>query len=85
MDKRTYTTEAAAAELGVTPARVRQMILNGLLETERFGRAHVITADALEKARQRRTKPGPAPKAQANNQPAKPAKRARAQKAKRKK
>ena len=61
----TYTTEEAAAELGVTSARVRQLILDGLLRTERFGRAHVITREALEAARQRQTTPGPAPKAKA--------------------
>jgi excisionase family DNA binding protein len=60
--KETYTTEEAAAELGVSSARVRQLILDGVLKTERFGRAHVITATALEAARQRQTTPGPAPK-----------------------
>jgi excisionase family DNA binding protein len=59
--KATYTTEQAAEALGVTPARVRQMILQGLLETQRFGRAHMITAEAIAVAKQRRTKPGPAP------------------------
>jgi excisionase family DNA binding protein len=63
--KDTYTTEEAAAELGVTSARVRQLILDGLLKTERFGRAHVITREALAAARQRQTTPGPAPKAKA--------------------
>jgi excisionase family DNA binding protein len=65
MSKQTYTTEEAADLLGVTPGRVRQMIIDGLLETERFGRAHVVTAKAIEAAKQRRTKPGPAPKAPA--------------------
>ena len=63
--KETYTTEEAAAELGVSSARVRQLILDGLLKTGRFGRAHVITRDALEAARNRQTTPGPAPKAKA--------------------
>lgn len=62
MGKDVYTTEEAAARLGVTSARVRQMILDGLLQTERFGRAHVITPAAIEVARQRRTKPGPVSK-----------------------
>ena len=61
--KETYTTEEAAAVLGVSSARVRQLILDGVLKTERFGRAHVITREGLEAARQRQTTPGPAPRA----------------------
>ena len=38
----TLTTDEAAQELGVTPARVRQMIRAGQLPATRFGRAHVI-------------------------------------------
>jgi excisionase family DNA binding protein len=59
MSEQTYTTGEAARELGVTPARVRQMIIAGLIETQRFGRAHVITPEALEAARSRNLKPGP--------------------------
>lgn len=59
MNKTTYTTGEAAEVLGVSSGRVRQMIVDGLLKTERFGRAHVITAEALEAARNRNTKPGP--------------------------
>ncbi len=62
MDKNVYTTEEAAAHLGVTVGRVRQMIVDGLLQTERFGRAHVITKEMLKAVENRRTKPGPAPK-----------------------
>lgn len=57
-----YTTEEAAAHLGVTVGRVRQMIVDGLLKTERFGRAHMISREALKVAEQRPTKPGPRPK-----------------------
>ena len=67
--KDSYTTEEAAEYLGVTVGRVRQMIVDGLLKTERFGRAHVIRLDALEAARSRRTKPGPAPKMKAEAAP----------------
>jgi excisionase family DNA binding protein len=68
MDGETFTTEEAARELGVTPARVRQMILEGLIKTQRFGRAHVITPEGLETARNRNLKPGPkAPKAATKN------------------
>lgn len=64
--KETYTTEEAAAALGVSSARVRQLILEGVLKTERFGRAHVITREALDAARQRQTTPGPVPKPKSN-------------------
>lgn len=60
--RETYTTQEAADALGVSSARVRQLILEGVLQTERFGRAHVINREALEAARQRQTTPGPAPK-----------------------
>jgi excisionase family DNA binding protein len=66
MERDYYTTEEAAERLGVTVGRVRQMIVNGLLPTERFGRAHMISQAALKAAGQRRTKPGPAPKVSAN-------------------
>jgi site-specific DNA-methyltransferase (adenine-specific) len=66
MDKDFYTTEEAATYLGVTVGRVRQMIVDGILQTERFGRAHMIGREALKAAEQRRTKPGPAPMAKAD-------------------
>lgn len=63
MNNDVYTTEEAAEYLGVTVGRVRQMIIDGILETQRFGRAHVIAKEALKAAESRKTKPGPAPKA----------------------
>jgi excisionase family DNA binding protein len=60
MDKKTYTTNEAAAELGVSSARVRQMVIDKTLPATRFGRALVISADALNAARHRKTSPGPA-------------------------
>lgn len=62
MSKQAYTTGQAAAELGVTPARVRQMVLDGLLPAEKFGRDLAISADGIALARQRKTAPGPKPK-----------------------
>ncbi|MGA9997389.1 MAG: helix-turn-helix domain-containing protein [Pyrinomonadaceae bacterium] len=59
----TLTAEEAAKELGVTPSRVRQMIRAGDLPAQRFGKVHVITRAALKIAEQRKTKPGPVPKA----------------------
>jgi excisionase family DNA binding protein len=65
MKKETFTTTEAAAALGVSAPRVRQMVLDGSLPASRFGRALVITAEAIETARQRKTSPGPAAKSKA--------------------
>lgn len=59
MDKKTYTTNEAAAALGISSARVRQMVIDKSLPASRFGRALVISAEAIETARQRKTSPGP--------------------------
>jgi excisionase family DNA binding protein len=67
MSRKTFTANEAAAELGVSSARVRQMVVDGSLPVSRFGRALVISAEALEQAKQRKTKPGPAPKTPAAN------------------
>jgi excisionase family DNA binding protein len=60
--KETFTTSEAAEELGVSPARVRQMVRDGILTAEKFGRDLSITRKAIEAAKQRKTMPGPAPK-----------------------
>ncbi|MDD5348491.1 MAG: helix-turn-helix domain-containing protein [Candidatus Omnitrophica bacterium] len=43
-----FTTESAATYLGVTPARVRQLILEERLSSEKYGRDHLIAEDALQ-------------------------------------
>lgn len=43
-----YTTESAATYLGVTPARVRQLILEDRIESEKYGRDHLIPEAALQ-------------------------------------
>jgi excisionase family DNA binding protein len=60
-----YTTRELADELGVTVGRVRQMIVDGLINTEKMGRDHLIPAGEIEKARQRKTTRGPEPTAKA--------------------
>ena len=60
MAKSFYTSAEAAAVLGITPPRVRQMVLAGEMEAEKHGRALLILPEAVEQAKLRKTKPGPA-------------------------
>ncbi len=62
MGKDRFTTNEAAVELGVTAARVRQMVLHRVLPATKFGRDLVITAESLEVAKRRKIMPGPVPK-----------------------
>ena len=54
------TSEEAATRLGVTPARVRQMIIAGRLPAQRFGRSHMILESDLHLVEDRQ--PGRPPK-----------------------
>jgi len=54
-----FTTKEAAAELGVTPSRIRQMIIDGSLPATKRGRDQFIARADLEAARARQTRPGP--------------------------
>lgn len=73
MDRDLLTTAEAAAELGVTAARVRQLVLSGEIKGERIGRDVLIPRESVEAAKQRKTKPGPVP--QAETKPAKKGRR----------
>lgn len=42
------TTQQAAVELGVTDSRVRQLIIDGKLPAQRFGRSHMIKRSDLK-------------------------------------
>jgi excisionase family DNA binding protein len=60
-----FTTAQAAELLDVTPARVRQMVAREEIESVKMGRDRFITAEAIEEAKRRKTKPGPTPAAKA--------------------
>lgn len=49
----TLTTKEAAERLGVTPARVRQLVLAGSLPAEKFGRDLMIKESDLKLVRVR--------------------------------
>ncbi len=65
----TLTTKEVAARLGVSPARVRQLVLSGELPAEKFGRDLMIKAVDLKLVADRPMGRPP------NAQPAQPAKR----------
>ena len=62
MNGQLLTTADAAAQLGVTPARIRQLVLSGEIKAEKVGRDVLIPVAEIETAKARKTKPGPAPK-----------------------
>jgi excisionase family DNA binding protein len=53
-----FSVAEVATELGVTRARVNQLIDSGTLTAQKIGRSYVIDADELEKARHRNQNPG---------------------------
>lgn len=53
-----FSVAEAAAELGVTRARVNQLIDSGVLIAQKIGRSYVISRDELEKAKGRNQTPG---------------------------
>ena len=58
----TLTTKEAAERLGVTPARVRQLVLAGDLPAEKFGRDLMIQENDLRLVRDRPMGRPPKPK-----------------------
>ena len=63
MERSLLTTSEVAEALGVTSARIRQMVLSGLLPAEKAGRDVLIPVTAVDAAKERKTKPGPIPRA----------------------
>ena len=43
-----FTTDGAAEYLGVTAARVRQLIAEGRVKSEKYGRDHLIDGASLQ-------------------------------------
>ncbi|HEX8736503.1 MAG TPA: hypothetical protein VF721_14330 [Pyrinomonadaceae bacterium] len=61
--KQRLTTKEAAAELGVTEGRIRQMMKAGqIVDVEQFGKSHAISAAEIEKLKHADRKPGRPPK-----------------------
>jgi excisionase family DNA binding protein len=70
-----YTTNEAAELLEITASRVRQMVIDGTIRAEKKGRDLFIPESEIKAARARKTKPGPTPKAEGAEKPAKPSKK----------
>jgi site-specific DNA-methyltransferase (adenine-specific) len=61
------TTEEAAEFLGVTPSRIRQLILEDRLKSQKFGRDHLIAESDLKKFAQYGKKKRGRPKLKSQN------------------
>ena len=57
--KERLTTSEAAEELGVTEGRIRQMMKAGIIiDVEKFGKSHAISAAEINKLKQTERKSG---------------------------
>jgi DNA (cytosine-5)-methyltransferase 1 len=68
------TTTEAAFRLGITDRRVRQMIEEGLLKGQKFGRDYLVEEESLETAKER-PKPGRPSTKGVENKPKEPSKK----------
>ncbi len=50
-DKKLLTTKETAQLLGLSAGRVRRMILDGLIKSEKFGRSNMVKKSDAEKVR----------------------------------
>jgi excisionase family DNA binding protein len=71
MSDEMLTTEEAAAVLGVTSSRVRQMVRSGSLPASRFGKAHLIRRGDLHLVEDRPTAGRPPKTTNKSSRPAK--------------
>ncbi len=59
VEEQFVTTQEAAARLGVSDARVRQMVLSGVIEkSKKFGRSNMIPESEVKRLEKRNRKPG---------------------------
>jgi len=56
--KKAYTVKEAAAEVGVSDSRIRQLALAGEIEHEYFGKMVMITEQGIKDAKSRNAKRG---------------------------
>lgn len=56
------TAKEFAERVGISHAYARQLILSGVIQSEKVGQMHLIPASEIQKALARRTKKGPEPK-----------------------
>lgn len=56
------TTKQAGERLGVTPDRVRQLIADGTITAEKFGRDNFISEGEVERIKKLNRKPGRPPR-----------------------
>lgn len=56
------TTKQTGELLGITPDRVRQLIIEGTIKAEKFGRDNFIMESEVERVRQLNRKAGRPPK-----------------------
>ena len=52
------TTKQAGEQLGITPDRVRQLILEGTINAEKIGRDNFIAESEVERVKNLNRKPG---------------------------
>ena len=55
------TTEEVAEKLGITRGRVVHLVTAGVIKAQKRGKMLFIEPAEVEKARKRKTKPGPTP------------------------
>jgi excisionase family DNA binding protein len=52
------TTESAAKYLGVSPQRVRQLVVSDRIQATKYGRDYLLNADSVRSYEKARKKPG---------------------------